>query len=143
MVIWFADYLSGAPHCATAERGASPRYSVPLLESCAQHVRPSLMIYAHTNANLVSFATSPRSYTRKGVVDFFFFFLEEHEPQREHKRESLLLFRFTAVSEPVQDYAAPFPGRRGDRLTSPTEHLPHPEGEQAGGERGKPMKLRW
>lgn len=48
-------YLSVALHCATAKPGASPRYFVPLLESCAHRVHPLLMIfYAHINAKKAS-----------------------------------------------------------------------------------------
>lgn len=65
-------YLSVAPHCATAKRGASPCYSVPLLESCAHHAHPLLMVYAHIHAKKkkkksLSFAINPRTY-RKQVL---------------------------------------------------------------------------
>lgn len=56
------------------------------------------------------------------------------EPKSEHERAVEMLLCFTEL-KPVLDYAAPFPGRQADRLTSPTDYPTRKRNTHAGGER--------
>lgn len=135
VIIICLGYLFATPRCGPAERTASPRYLVPLLESWVQHVHPLLMINTYIKSNLLCLCLSKHTYTHSHRTCCQI--RACRSPGLKHKRawvqeSSLLCF---PVLKPGLDYAAPFPRRQGDGLTSPTEYLtPDPNKQEVRGE---------